>query len=91
MRFSAPPALKRSESAYCSGSTRNAIPLRPFSDPWGFGPHHALQPCFMLLTLLGFYALQGFSPPQNSSRLITWRYPLDVFPSCSTAFGAVFR
>lgn len=91
MRFSAPPALKRSESACCSGSTRNAIPLRPFSDPWGFSPHHAPQPCFMLLTLLGFYTLQGISPPQNSSRLVTWRYPLDVSPSRSGAFRAVLR
>jgi hypothetical protein len=91
MRFSAPPAFKRSESAYCPGSTRNAIPLRPFSDPWGVSPHHALQPCFMLLTLLGFYALQGFSPPQNSSRLVTWRYPLDVSPSRSGTFRAVLR
>jgi hypothetical protein len=91
MRFSAPPALKRSESAYRFGSTRNAIPLRPFPDPWGLDPHHALQPCFMLLTLLGFQALQGKSPPQNSSRLVTWRYPLDVSPSRPGAFRAVLR
>lgn len=54
MRFSSPSAFWLGESAFRLGSTRSAVPLRPFSDPWGFGPHHALRPCFMPLTLMGF-------------------------------------
>jgi hypothetical protein len=67
-----------------SGSNRNAIPLRPLSDPWGLDPHRALRPCCMPLTLLGFSTLQGLFLPQNSTGLITRRNPPDVSPSCTS-------
>jgi hypothetical protein len=54
----------------CSGSTRNAIPPRPFSDPRGFDPHRASWPCSMPQTLMGFPLLRAFpyhGPPPNSS------------------------
>ena len=62
------------------GSHRSTIPPRPFSGPRGVDPHHALWPCFVPLTLLGFFALQGFHPPHSSSWFVTRRYPHSVSP-----------
>ena len=34
---------------------------------------------FHTTVTLGVRTLQSFSPPLNSTKLITWRYPLDVY------------
>jgi hypothetical protein len=58
------------ESACCPGSTRNAIPPRPFSDPRGFDPHRASRPCSMPHPLMGLLLPRAFPyrrPPASSS------------------------
>lgn len=40
----------------------NAVPSRPFAGPQGFSPRSTPQPCFMLLSLMGFVHLQSVAP-----------------------------
>lgn len=46
----------------CPVSTPNVVPPRPFSGPRGVDPRARSQPCFVLLTLMGFCP-SGSSPP----------------------------
>jgi hypothetical protein len=68
-----------SDSARCRGSTPDANPPRPFSDPRGI-PSPAPTGLFRPAAAHGVSTLQSVSPPQNSTGLVTQRYPLDVSP-----------
>jgi len=102
LRFSAPPASKHSESASHRssdlsaaqrhlGSTRSTVPPRPFSDPRGFNPHHALWPCFVPLTLLGFLLSKAFfltvALPDSSSGDTLSTFLLQFLPPASRCFS----
>lgn len=54
------------------------LPPRPFSGPRGLGPRSPLQPCFMLLTLMGFYP-SGSSPLRWPHRARHPAAPLPAF------------
>jgi hypothetical protein len=79
MRFSAPPANENQRLGDCRGSTPDANPPRPFSDPRGI-PSPASAGLFRPAAAHGVRTLQSLSPPQNSTELVTRRYPLDVSP-----------
>jgi hypothetical protein len=55
----------------------DAIPPWPFSDLRGFDLHRPLQPCFMLLTLMGFSPSKRF-PPGGAVAPLGARCPLAV-------------
>ena len=67
------------------GSSRSTIPPRPFSGPRGVDPHHALRPCFMPLTLLGFLLSRVSTPravlPGSSPGETLSAFPLAFRPA----------